>query len=94
MADVWAFLFSVAQLAQVACVLLLPARIARVLAAKSRPFSHIVCKPGDVVCIALPDDLSADEVDQVREAATRFEKEASVKLQVFADGIQIIGVAQ
>ena len=65
---------------------------------KPRPvivdFSHIVCKPGDVVCIALPADLSDKVLEHVRKQADAFQEEYAVKLHVFADGIQIIGATE
>ncbi|MCG3782748.1 hypothetical protein [Delftia acidovorans] len=94
MADFWPVVFSLAQIAQAACLVHLSGRVARVLALRPRPFAHIVCKPGDVVCIALPEGLSASEVAKFREAAIRFGREASVDLQVFEGGFQIIGAAE
>ena len=57
-------------------------------------FKHIVCKPGDVVCISLPEGLSSETLARVCAAADEFRKTALVTLLVFADGIQINGVRQ
>lgn len=94
MGEWWPILFSLAQVAQVIAIALVSTRISRALAMKPQPFSHIVCKPGDVVCVTAPAGLSARALEQVREAAIRFEEDAGVKLRVFADGIQIKGAAQ
>lgn len=65
---------------------------------KPRPivvdFSHIVCKPGDVVCVALPAGMSENAVRQFRDAIEGFRKEHAVEIVVFADGIRITGVEQ
>ena len=64
------------------------------MALKSTPFEHIVCKPGDVVCIAIPEHLSKAALEKVSAAAIRFEEETSAKLHVFSGGIRIIGATE
>lgn len=94
MAEWWPIFFSLGQLAQAAACALMFLRISRVLALKPQPFSHIVCKPGDVVCIALPVGLSSKALERLREEAGRFEEDTGVKLRVFADGIQVSGAVR
>lgn len=65
---------------------------------KQRPivvdFSHIVCKPGDVVCIELPPGLPQRAREQFRDAVASFREEMSIEIVVFADGVRINGPEQ
>ncbi|QTW20220.1 hypothetical protein [Comamonas kerstersii] len=95
MGDWWPVLFSVSQVAQVVCLIKLSGRVERSMALKKhKPFEHIVCKPGDVVCIALPERLSPKALERMRQVADDFEKETSAKLHIFADGVQFTGTNQ
>lgn len=94
MAEWWPILFSVSQVAQVACLISLSCRMGRSMALAPSSFEHIVCKPGDVVCIAIPEHLSKAALEKVSAAAIRFEEETSAKLHVFSGGIRIIGAIE
>lgn len=52
-------------------------------------FSHIVCKPGDVVCIELPPGLPESVQNRLRRSLGEFSKRYAIKAAVFADGIRI-----
>jgi ABC-type hemin transport system ATPase subunit len=58
-------------------------------------FSHIVCKPGDVVCIELPNGVRSSSIMKDLSGFVKaMEQEAGVKVCVFADGIRVIGAEQ
>lgn len=92
MADFWPVVFSLAQVAQAACLMHLSGRVSRSLAQRPRPFSHVVCLPGDVVCVALPGGLSDAEVALLTAEADRFQDETGARMCIFKSGVQIIGV--
>ena len=58
-------------------------------------FSHIVCKPGDVVCIELPNGVRSSSImKELRGFAKSMEEKTGVTVCVFADGIRVIGAKQ
>ncbi|ABM32340.1 hypothetical protein QRO08_15925 [Paracidovorax citrulli] len=94
MADLWPLLISLSHVSLVVGLMRQSSRIDRLLALKPRPFDHIVCKPGDVVCIELPPGLSKSVQRQFRDAAAEFAKEMKVEFFVVADGVRISGAKQ
>ncbi|WP_322737093.1 hypothetical protein [Delftia tsuruhatensis] len=92
MADFCPVVFSLAQVAQAAGLLHLSGRVSRSLTQRPRPFSHVVCLPGDVVCVALPAGLSEAEVALLTAEADRFQDETGARMCIFKGGVQILGV--
>lgn len=89
MADIWPVLFSLAQVAFGAALIRHGNRVDRLLEQKQRPFDHIVCKPGDVVCVELPAGLSKAAQEQLRDFAADFGKQARVEMLFVASGIRV-----
>lgn len=91
MAEHWPLLFALAQAAQAMAFWVVYWRVSQVLALKARPFSHVVCRPGDVVCIELPHGMSCAAVEKFRKEAESFQQQASIRLAIFQGGIEITG---
>ena len=89
MAEFWPVVFSLAQVAQAVCLIRLSS-----LTQRAKPFTHIVCLPGDVVCIGLPADMSEREVARMKSEADRFQDETGARMCIFKGGVQIFGMSR